>query len=260
ESLVEKVIEKWPSTIEQGDDTGWTPLHIVAHMGNKEFVKLLLEKGDFPAYVRNKLRRLSALHIAAKECNYGVMDTLMTACPDIYELLHNKGRNVLHAAAESRMWATFFFDGRPEFEGLINEQDEEGNTPSNLAAINGHTYVAQRLEEGDGKGKGSGDGDGHGDGDGKGNGDGDGEGRSKSDFLKQVREGNILVATLIATVTFTAASSTVPGGFKQNGNVGEGLAFGLSTTSVFVHFLASTTCEEVAFHRKLERRTAFYTN
>nr|POF20529.1 hypothetical protein CFP56_69114 [Quercus suber] len=117
-------------------------------MGNKEFVKLLLEKGDFPAYVRNKLRRLSALHIAAKECNYGVMDALMTACPDIYELLHNKGRNVLHAAAESRMWATFFFDGRPEFEGLINEQDEEGNTPSNLAAINGHTYVAQRLEEG----------------------------------------------------------------------------------------------------------------
>ena len=41
-----------------------------------------------------------------------------------------------------------FFYGRPEFEGLINEQDEEGNTPSNIATINGHTYMAQRLEKG----------------------------------------------------------------------------------------------------------------
>ena len=106
---MEKVIEKWPSTIEQGDDIGWTPLHIVAHMGNGEFVKLLLEKGDFPAYVRNKLRRFICSSHAAKECNYGVMDILMTACPDIYELLHSKGRNVLYAAAESRMWAAIFF-------------------------------------------------------------------------------------------------------------------------------------------------------
>lgn len=124
---------------------------------------------------------------------------------------------------------------------------------------------------------GDGDGDGKDASEGKDKDKGNGEGRSKSDFLKQVREGNMLVATLIATVTFTAAF-TVPGGLNQNGNVGEGLAvlskitafrvfliantlaFGLSTTSVFVHFLASTTSEEVAFHRKMERRNAFYTN
>ena len=70
---------------------------------------------------------------------------------------------------------------------------------------------------------GSGDGGGDGKGNGDVNGNGNGERRSKSEFLKRVREGNILVATLIATVTFTAAF-TVPGGFNQNGNVGEGLA------------------------------------
>ena len=72
---------------------------------------------------------------------------------------------------------------------------------------------------------------------------------SESDFGKQVGETNLLVATLITTVTF-AAAFTVPGGYKSEG-VGEGLAilckrfafgvfliantlaFGLSTTSVF---------------------------
>ena len=59
-------MEKWPSTIEQRDNSGWTPLHIAAHLGNVEFVKLVLEKGNSPAYVRNN-EGLSALHIVAKE-------------------------------------------------------------------------------------------------------------------------------------------------------------------------------------------------
>ena len=76
------------------------------------------------------------------------MKELMEACPDMYELLDNKSRNALHAAAESESWTSLdFFKKRPEFECLINEQDEEGNTPSNLVAINGHTSMAQRLGE-----------------------------------------------------------------------------------------------------------------
>ena len=78
-------------------------------------------------------------------------------------------------------------------------------------------------------------------------------------------------------VTFTAAF-TVPGGFNQNGNVGEGLAvlskitafrvfltantlaFGLSTTSVFVHFLASATITGAVFHREVARRYSLLIN
>ena len=117
-------MKKWPFTIKQGDDSGWTPLHIAAHMGYWSCVSLLLENGNSPAYVRNR-EGLSALHIAAKEGNYGVMDILMTACPEIYELLDNKGRNALHAAAESGRWEAFeLFKAGPEFGSLINEQDE----------------------------------------------------------------------------------------------------------------------------------------
>ena len=41
------------------------------------------------------------------------------------------------------------------------------------------------------------------------------KGMSQSDFEKGVSKTNLLVATLIATVTFTAVF-TVPGGFNQN--------------------------------------------
>ena len=140
---------KWPSTIEQGDDSGWTPLHIATHLGNNEFVKLVLKNGNSAAFVRNK-EGLSALHIAVKETSlrgFMVMFELLKACPDMWELL-DKGRNALHAAVESGGWiAIGCFRKRPKFEGLINEKDEEGNTPMHLAAINGDILTASQLAE-----------------------------------------------------------------------------------------------------------------
>ena len=109
-----------------------------------------------------------------------------------------------------------------------------------------------------------------------GNGNGNSEATSsESDSGKKVGEINLLVATLITTVTF-AAAFTVPGGYKSGG-VDEGLAvlckrfsfgvfliantlaFGLSTTSVFIHFFATTAIRSVDFHREVERHTPLFT-
>ena len=139
------VINRWPSTIEQRDDLGWTPLHIAAQLGNEVYVKLLLENGNSPAYEENN-DGLSALHIAAKKGNVNVLKKLITACPDIYELLDLKGQTALHVAAESgEKEVVEFFLKRPEFESLINKQDKEGNTPMHLAANNGHIELACLL-------------------------------------------------------------------------------------------------------------------
>ena len=139
------VIIKWPSTIEQRDDLGWTPLHIAAQLGNEVYVKLLLENGNSPAYEENN-DGLSALHIAAKKGNANVWKELITTCPDIYEFLDLNGQTALHAAAESgKKEAVEFFLKRPEFESLINKQDKEGNTPMHLAANNGHIEIACLL-------------------------------------------------------------------------------------------------------------------
>ncbi|KAM4119544.1 hypothetical protein ACJW30_03G068100 [Castanea mollissima] len=137
-------MEKCP-VIAQGENLGCTPLHIAAGMGNMKLVKLFLENDTSPAYVKDR-EGLSAFHIAAKEGNVLVMKELITACPDIYELLDNRGRTALHLAAESGRWeAVNFFLERPDLKGLINEQDEEGNTPMHLAAVEGYYKILIKL-------------------------------------------------------------------------------------------------------------------
>ena len=41
--------------------------------------------------------------------------------------------------------AVQFFVERPELKGLINEQDEEGNTPMHLAAVEGYYKVLLKM-------------------------------------------------------------------------------------------------------------------
>jgi hypothetical protein len=98
----------------------------------------------------------------------------------------------------------------------------------------------------------------------------DDKGTARPDYVKGVSQTNLLIATLIATVTFTAAF-TVPGGYHQNQGEDEGLAvfgkrasfrafliantlaFGLSITSILVHFYASLGWGGVAFRKSASR-------
>lgn len=98
---------------------------------------------------------------------------------------------------------------------------------------------------------------------------------SESDFMKQMTQTDLLVATLIATVTFTAGF-TVPGGYKNEG-VDEGLAvlskstafrafliantlaFGLSIASVLIHFTASAMVKEIPLRKKVIGLTPLFT-
>lgn len=98
---------------------------------------------------------------------------------------------------------------------------------------------------------------------------------SELNYMNQKEQTDLVVATLIVTVTFTAGF-TLPGGFKSGG-VDEGmaalsritafrvfliantLAFCLSITSVFIRFFYSTMSMEVLPRRKCLKRTSLLT-
>ena len=138
---MKEVIEKCPEIMKVVDDSGWTPFHIAAHLGNEKVVDLFLKYDNSLAYMKDK-DGLSALHIAAKEGSLNVISKLITTCPDIIELMDKKGRTALHFAAErGQRGAVKLFLGIPGLVGLISKQDQEGNTPMHLAAIKGHHLV-----------------------------------------------------------------------------------------------------------------------
>ncbi|XP_065630195.1 protein ACCELERATED CELL DEATH 6-like [Quercus suber] len=141
------MLDKFPTAIVEADDYGWIPLHYAAYLGNVKVVELFLKKNSSLAYIMDK-EGMSALHISAKKGHVGVMRTLIRNCPETCELLDNKGRTALHVAVETgKKNAVEILLKELAFQDLINEQDEEGNTPLHLAAINGSYTILLMLAD-----------------------------------------------------------------------------------------------------------------
>ncbi|KAI6702805.1 hypothetical protein NL676_011941 [Syzygium grande] len=98
-----KILEKRPEMIREGDDLGWTPLHYAACYGKVEVVRLLLQHDTSVVYVLDKEGE-SALHIAAFMGHVDVIDELVRSRPDACDMTNVKGHTALHAAViEGRM-------------------------------------------------------------------------------------------------------------------------------------------------------------
>ena len=112
--FVQKMLDKFPQAIfEADDDFGWIPLHYAAHVGHVDVMRILIGK-----------------------------------CPYTCELLDNKCRTALHLAVESgNRIAVEILLKELAFQDLINEQDEDGNTPLHLAAINGLYPILMTLAD-----------------------------------------------------------------------------------------------------------------
>ncbi|TXG74273.1 hypothetical protein EZV62_002852 [Acer yangbiense] len=289
------------------DQHGWTPLHFAAHLGYIRILNRLLSKDNSAAYKADNKGK-TALHVAAGHGRVDIMRELISKYPECCELVDERGRNVLHFALESRnKKAVKLVLENPWFGNLINEKDENGNTPflhaasinycdlsdpkedikvfnhygvdmqvfnhhnhnaSDIVSANEHTSnefifeeslpdlflwvlekykvkrglrsendnIGERKDEGNKEDGGVED---------EGNrmssksNNGKGKNISIANLMKKTGQTELVVATLIATVTF-AAGFTVPGGFVADEGPDQGAAI-LTRNTAFKAFVILNT-------------------
>ncbi|KAF7140331.1 hypothetical protein RHSIM_Rhsim06G0144600 [Rhododendron simsii] len=143
--MLEIILEKMPKYIQLRDEDGETPLHCAASEGYYEGVQSLLDKSSECVLERDGNGFLP-VHTASGKGHLDILQKLLQRCPDWRELLTNEGENILHVAATNgKSNVIDYILKTPEHEKLLNESDDSGNTPLHLAAIHWNPKVVSSL-------------------------------------------------------------------------------------------------------------------
>ncbi|KAG8500115.1 hypothetical protein CXB51_004385 [Gossypium anomalum] len=263
---ITKIILEKGDLTKKTDENGHTPLHYAAHLGHDSIVEELLKKDVSAAYLGDKKWEMTPLLMAARQGNGRTVRKILFYCPACCEKVDQRGWNLLHFLAfrnrPFELVLRFFTTGDAELEygsvkNLMDWKNASGITPQQV-------YDAYQ---------------------------GDASCKSKNDrrkmeqivelvkdivvneevaekavdpvpspivigddlTLEKARDTQLVVAALVATVTF-AAAITVPGGFKGEKGLDQGthflihnaafqtfivtdaLAFGLSVHVLIIHY------------------------
>ncbi|KAH7548599.1 hypothetical protein ACOSP7_031910 [Xanthoceras sorbifolium] len=276
--LTKELLEKDKSLTKKMDENGWTPLHYAAYYGRFSTACQLLKVDTSAAYVADSCRKMTPLHLAASQGFIDIVKQIISCCPDCYKLVDDRGWNVLHFAMASlslnpNMSISLLEDRL--LEKLLHKKDDKGNTPLHVFAILDPLALSNYVNEVQGdsqafnkrnisvvdtlnygcpelkeemlelwKSKGP-----------YSRGVVRTRDKIKEEYFKKLekaKESHLIVAALVATVTFTAAF-TVPGGFKSDKGTAilskhlafqffeatNALAFVFSVTAVFTYFIMS---------------------
>ncbi|KAL3364339.1 hypothetical protein AABB24_013214 [Solanum stoloniferum] len=126
---------------EASDKWGWNSLHYAVKQGLKEIVSDMLGWKKSLAYLPAGSENdwTTTFHIAASEGDIFMIIELLNHCPDCWEMLNSNGQNALHVALLNghEMFVMVLLEW--EFcNSLVDEADNEGNTPLHLLAASGN--------------------------------------------------------------------------------------------------------------------------
>ncbi|XP_049415110.1 ankyrin repeat-containing protein At5g02620-like isoform X1 [Solanum stenotomum] len=125
---------------EELDRWGWNSLHYAVKQGLKEIVSDMLGWKKSLAYLPAGSENdwTTTFHIAASEGDMLMIFVLLNHCPDCWEMLNSNGQNALHVALlNGHEMLVYFFYGFGFCNSLVDEADNEGNTPLHLLAASG---------------------------------------------------------------------------------------------------------------------------
>ncbi|KAH9682251.1 ANK REP REGION domain-containing protein [Citrus sinensis] len=143
--VIKLLLDRKKSLTGERDRHGWTPLHYAAYFGRLVISKCLLEADKSAALIPNEDRKMTALHLAAGQGEVWMVQAIIDHCPECCELVDYRGWNVLHFAMVSFYTSDLkrLLNNYPIVRNLIFDKDVEGNTPFHvLAAVCPHPYYA----------------------------------------------------------------------------------------------------------------------
>ncbi|XP_039040356.1 ankyrin-1-like [Hibiscus syriacus] len=245
------ILERRGNLTKERDEDGHTPLHYAAHLGHSCVVEELLEWDKSAAYVTDKKWEMTPLLMAARQGHGQIVTKILSVCPDCCEKVDKIGWNLLHFVA---LRNSPFYLSRSIFKygivagqsrsvrNLVGAKDVHGITPQQVYDASPFNVFAVwkvynntpsknmeeigRLSEDIGK-----------------------EVVAErpvrpivlrnvsADRLEKARDAHLVVAALIATVTF-AAAITVPGGYNSDEGEDQGTPL-LIRDSAFQAFVVS---------------------
>ncbi|XP_039161001.1 protein ACCELERATED CELL DEATH 6 [Eucalyptus grandis] len=115
--MLKEIIYRLPKLLPESDENGWTPLQWAASVGEFEAMELLLRK--FPYLALQKDNDGSyPIHVASKP-EAGITYTVQ--------------------------WVLKYYGGPDRLEKLVNSKDDDGKTPLHLASMRNHCKVMRLL-------------------------------------------------------------------------------------------------------------------